>query len=99
MDSDRCRLLASECSWKERLLLAVDLPAPYFDEKLSGWRGLRANMMQSRYSEVVMLQCRTDARVGWVIVLRDADACGDTGTILPTEEIGKYRLLTVQGQY
>jgi hypothetical protein len=52
-DSDLCRLLASECSWKERLLLAVDLPAPYFDEKLSDWRGLRANMMQSRYKELI----------------------------------------------
>lgn len=51
-DSDLCRLLASECSWKERLLFAVALPAPYFDEKLSDWRGLRANMMQSRYKEL-----------------------------------------------
>ena len=47
-DCDLCRPLDKECSWKERLGFAVDLPAPYLDEKLSDWRGLRANMVQSQ---------------------------------------------------
>jgi hypothetical protein len=55
-DSDLCRLLASVLSWKERLLFVVDLPAPYLDEKLSDWRGLRANMMLRRRSELPMIQ-------------------------------------------
>ena len=47
-DCDLCKPLDRECSWKERLGFAVDLPAPYLDEKLSDWRGLRANMVQSQ---------------------------------------------------
>jgi len=56
-DSDLCILFVTECSWKERLVFAVDLPAPYLDEKLSGWRGLRANMVQSQRSDFLNKGC------------------------------------------
>jgi hypothetical protein len=61
-DSDLWRLLASVLSWKERLLFVVDLPAPYLDEKLSDWRGLRANMMLRRRSELPMIHDPDDGR-------------------------------------
>lgn len=37
-NSERCRPAARDRSLKECLVFADDFPAPYFDEKLSGWR-------------------------------------------------------------
>ena len=82
-DSDLCRLLARECSWKERLDFAVDLPAPYLEEKLSDWRCLRVNMMQRLCRGLVKLRCPDDARAEEQSSAGDADGFsqGDTGTI------------------
>jgi hypothetical protein len=44
------------------LVFAVDLPAPYLDEKLSDWRGLRANMVQSQCSDFLNKGCCADEK-------------------------------------
>jgi hypothetical protein len=80
-DSDLCILFVTECSWKERLVFAVDLPAPYLDEKLSGWRGLRANMVQSQRSDFLnkgMLRKRTRRAMGSEDAGHGSMACSNT---------------------